>query len=152
MRLDSVEKFVHTGKIKNDLIRDIPGITKPANQGQLERCLTKKAYPDNTYKGHKVTEFNIKLTNNQYMNFHNVHLVFPMKIKKSTNNDTNLDTLLMTIDNFFMHWIREIDIKQYGDKILIRPLINTVDIYKYSDAMLKFEEDDTLKTYQHHLL
>ena len=151
MRLDSIEKFVHTGKIKNDLIRDIPGITKPANQGQLERCLTKKAYPDNTYKGHKVAEFNIKLTNNQYMNFHNVHLVFPLKIKKSTNNDTNLDTSLMTIDNFFVHWIREIDIKQYGDEILIRPLINTVDIYKYSDAMLKFE-GDALKTYQHHLL
>ena len=31
-------------------------------------------------------------------------------------------------------------------------LINTVDIYKYSDAMLKLEEDDTLKTYQHHFL
>ena len=26
------------------------------------------------------------------------------------------------------------------------------DIYKYSDAMLKFEEDDALKTYQHHFL
>ena len=32
------------------------------------------------------------------------------------------------------------------------PLINTVDIYKYSDAMLNFEENDALKTYQHHLL
>ena len=30
-----------------------------------------------------VAEFNVKLTNNQYMNFHNVHLVFPMKIKKA---------------------------------------------------------------------
>ena len=86
------------------------------------------------------------------MNFHNVHLVFPMKIKKSTNNATDLDATLMTVNNFFAHWIKEIDIKQYGDEIPILPLINTVDIYKYSDAMLKFEEDDTLKTYQHHLL
>ena len=29
-RLDSIEKFIHTGKTKNDLIRYIPGITKPA--------------------------------------------------------------------------------------------------------------------------
>ena len=86
------------------------------------------------------------------MNFHNVHLVFPMKTKKSTNNDTDLDTELMTVNNFFAHWIKEIDIKQYGDEIPTLPLINTVDIYKYSDAMLKFEEDDALKTYQHHLL
>ena len=86
------------------------------------------------------------------MNFHNVHLVFPMKIKKSTNNATDLDATLMTVNNFFAHWIKEIDIKQYGDEIPILPLINTVDIYKYSDAMLKFEEDDALKTYQHHLL
>ena len=31
-------------------------------------------------------------------------------------------------------------------------MINTVDIYKYFDAMLKFEEDDAFKTYHHHLL
>ena len=43
-------------------------------------------------------------------------------------------------------------IKQYGDEIPILPLINTVDIYKYSDAMLTLEEDDALKTYQNHLL
>ena len=51
----------------------------------------------------------------------------------------------MTINNFFTHWIKEIDIKQYGDEIPILPLINTVDIYKYSDAILKFEEDDALE-------
>ena len=72
MRLDSIEKFIHSGKTKNVLIRYIPGITKPAYQGQLEGCLTKKAYADDTYKGHKVAEFNVKLTNNQYMNFLNV--------------------------------------------------------------------------------
>ena len=82
-RLDCIEKFIHTRRSKNDLIRYIPGITKPAHQGQLEGTLTKKAYADETWKGHSVAEFNVKLTNNQYMNFHNVHLVFPMKIKKA---------------------------------------------------------------------
>ena len=118
-RLDSIEKFIYTGRSKNDLIRYIAGITKPAYQGQLEGTLTKKAYADNTYKGHGVAEFNVKLTNNQYMNFHNVHLVFPMKIKKSTNSATNLDVTVMTINNFFAHWIKEIDIKGYSDQIPI---------------------------------
>ena len=121
-------------------------------QGQLEETLTKKTYADDTYKGDRVAEFNVQLTNNQYMNFRNVHLIFPMKIKKITNNATNLDATLMTVNNVFVHWIKEIDIKRYGDEIPILPLINTVDIYKYSDAMLKFEEDDALKTYHHHLL
>ena len=85
------------------------------------------------------------------MNFHSVHLVFPTKIKKSTNNATNPNATVMTVNNFFVHWITEIDIKKYGDEIPILPLINTVDINKYSDAMLKFE-DDALKTSQHHLL
>ena len=75
-----------------------------------------------------------------------------MKIKKSTNNATNLDAALMIVNNFFAHSIKEIDLKWYGNKIPISSLINTGDIYKYFDAMLKFEEDDALKTYQHHLL
>ena len=105
--LDSIEKFIHTERSKNDLIRYIyiyiHGITKPAHLGQLEGSLTKKAYADDTYKRHRVAEFNVKLTNNQYMNFHNVHLVFPIKIKKSTNNATNLDATVMADNNLFAH-------------------------------------------------
>ena len=62
---DTYTKFYTTGKTKNDLVRYIPGLTKPAHQGQLDGTLTKKDYADNTYKGLKVAEFNIKLTNNQ---------------------------------------------------------------------------------------
>ena len=62
-RLDSIEKFIHTGRSKTDLIRYIPEITKLAHQDQLEGALTKKAYTDVTYKGHRVAEFNVKLTN-----------------------------------------------------------------------------------------
>ena len=57
----------------------------------------------------------------------------------------------MIVNNFFAHWIKENDIKQCGDEIPILSLINTVDIYKYSDAMPKSKEDGAL-TYQHHLL
>ena len=86
------------------------------------------------------------------MNFHNVHLVFLIKIQRSTNNAANIAATVMIVNSFFQYWIKEIDINRYSDEIPILPLINTVDIYKYSDAMLKFEEDDALKTYQHLLL
>ena len=50
------------------------------------------------------------------------------------------------------HWIKELDIKRYGDDIPILPLTNTVRIYKYSDAILKHMEGDALKTIQNDLL
>ena len=81
-------------------MRYIPSFTKPAHQGQIDGTLTKKAYADDTYKGFKVGEFNIKLTNNQYMNFHNVYLVFPIKIKKSSNVANDLADDVITVNNF----------------------------------------------------
>ena len=86
-------------KQKKDLVRYIPGLTKPAHQGQIDGTLTKKTYADNTYKGLKVAEFNIKLTNNQYMNFQ-VYLIFPVKIKKSSNDANELADDVVTVNNF----------------------------------------------------
>ena len=151
-RFDAYTKFYNTGKTKNDLVRYIPELTKPVHQGQTDGTLTKKAYADDTYKGLKVVEFTIKLTNNQYMNFHNEYLVFPMKILKSFNVANDLADDVITVNNFFAHWIKELDIKRYGDDIPILPLTNTVEIYKYSDAILKHMEGDALKTFQNDLL
>ena len=116
------KNFTILEKEKNDLVRHIPNLVKVklAHQGQLEGTLINKAYVDDTYKGHRVAEFNIKLTNNQYMNFHNVHLVFPVKIKKAQ--------IMMLIFMQRSHWIKEIDIKRCGDDIPILPLTNAVKI------------------------
>ena len=61
-------------------------------------------------------------------------MVFPLRIKKRTNQANHTLALEITVNNFFGHWIREIDIKRYGDDLPILPLTNTVEIYKYSDA------------------
>ena len=151
-RFEAYTKFQNTGKTKNDLVRYIPGLTKPAHQGQIDGTLTKKAYANDTFKGFKVVEFNIKLTNNQYMNFHDVYLLFLMKIKKSSDVANYLADDVITVNNFLAHWIKELDIKRYGDDFSILPLTNTVEIYKYSDAMLKHMENDALTTAQNDLL
>ena len=80
---ENLEKFFETGKASGELVRYLPGLTKPLYQGQLKGTTERKAFADDTYKDLKVAEYTIQLSNNEYMNFHNVHLVFPMKIKKN---------------------------------------------------------------------
>ena len=78
---ENSEKILETGKGSSELVRYLPGLTKPLYQGQLKRTTERKAFADDTYKDLKVAEYTIQLLNNEYMNFHNVHLVFPIKKK-----------------------------------------------------------------------
>ena len=125
---------------------------KPIYQGQIKGTIEKKAYANDTYKDLKTAEFNIQLSSNQYMNFHSVHLVFPMKIKKKTNDANDLANTDITVNNFFAHWIKEIDIKRLGDDTPILPTTNTVEIYKHSDAILKHIPKKALAVIQNDLL
>ena len=58
----------------------------------------------------------------------------------------------ITVNNFFAHWIKEIDIKQLGDDTPILPTTNTVEIYKYSDVILKHMPKKALAVIQNDLL
>ena len=86
------------------------------------------------------------------MNFHNVHLVFPLKIKMKSNNSTNIDSVAITVNNFFAHWIKAINIKRLGGDTPILPTTNTVEIYRYSDAILKHIPKDALGVVEKDLL
>ena len=109
-------------------------------------------YADDTYKDLKTAEFTIQLAANHYMNFHNVHFVFPLKIKKKTNVANNILATQITVNNFFAHWIKEIDIKHLGDNIPVLLTTNTIEIYKYSDAMVKHILKDALEVIENDLL
>ena len=80
-------------------------------QGQLYLRETKRKYVDDTYKNKKVIEFNVQLTKGHYTNFQNVHLCFLLKFKLAADNNNNLAATTVTVNNFFTHWIKEIDIK-----------------------------------------
>ena len=144
-RVDNLEKFFKTGSTPGKLIRYIPGLAKPTYQGQISGTQEKRAYADDTYRDLKIAEFNIQLTADQYMNFHNVHLMFPLRIKKRTSNANNILATEIPVNNSFAHWIKEIDIKRYGDDLPVLPLTNTVEIYKYSYAMLKHVPKEALE-------
>ena len=79
-RLNNVKTLIEKKKAPGQLIRYLPRLAKPLYQGQLKGTLPKKAYADDTYKDLKTAEFTIQLSANQYMNFHSVYLVFPLKI------------------------------------------------------------------------
>ena len=89
---------------------------------------------------------------NTYMDFHDVQLVFRMRIKKSMNNAQNIDDDEIRVNIDGKHWIKEIDIKQYGDDTPILSLTNNVQIYKYSDAMLKHMPKNALEVLRYDLL
>ena len=74
------------------------------------------------------------------MNFHSVHLVFPLKKNNKTNVASDILAGEITVNNFFAHWIKEIDIKHLSDDVPILSTTNTVPIYKYSDRLLKHAE------------
>ena len=86
------------------------------------------------------------------MNFHNVHLGFPLRIKKRTNNSSNILATEIPVNNFFVHWIKKIDIKHYGDDLPVLPLTNTDKIYQYSDAMLKHLPKEALEVIRYNLM
>ena len=151
-KIENFMKLYEQGKGPGELVRYIPGFTKPLFQGQIDGTQEKKAYADDTYKDLKTAEFTIQLSSNHYMNFHNVHLVFPLKIKKKTNNATDIAATEITVNNFFAHWIKEIDIKRLGDDVPVLPTTNTIEIYKYSDAMLKHVPKKALKVIENDLL
>ena len=151
-KADNLQNFVEKGEAEGGLLRYLPGLALPLYQGQIRGTIEKKAFADDTYKDLKTAEFTIHLSANQYMNFHNVHLVFPLKIKAKSNTANNIAATATVVNNFFAHWIKEIDIKRLGDDTPILPTSNTVDIYKYSDAILKHIPTDALKVIKNDLL
>ena len=151
-KVQNLKNFVEDGSAEAGMLEYLPGLAEPKYQGQIKGINERKAYADETYTNLKIAEFNIQLSNNEYMNFHNLEIVFPMKIKKKTDDDDELDATLITVNNFFAHWIKEIEIKKLGDDQPILPTINTVEIYKYSDQILKHLPKDSLKLIEKDLL
>ena len=114
-------------------------------QGMLEDLDTREKVAHPCYKDMEELDFQILLTDNYYVNSSHIHICFPMKIKKSLNEASDIDDDLIRVNNFFAHLIKEISITEYeSDKELI-PTFSPYEIYQYSDSMLKHLPKDALK-------
>ena len=56
-----------------------------------------------------------------------------------------MDAQMMTVNNFFGHWFTDIDIRRYPDGMRILPSYNSVDIYQYSNAQMKYLPEKSVK-------
>ena len=75
------------------------------------------------------------LTDNYYVNPNSMHLCFPMKIKQLSNEANDLDSNLITVNNFFAHLIKEIGVTRCENIKQLIPTFSPYKIYQYFDAM-----------------
>ena len=75
-----------------------------------------------------------------------------MKFKSKANNNCDLAAGTVTVNNVFVHWIRELNIVRYGDERPILPTINTVNVYRYLDELLKYMPKEDLTKMENNLI
>ena len=62
-------------------------------------------------------------------------IVLPIYFKKSA--DKNADVDVVTVNNFFACWLKEIDIRCYPVDVRILPTNKTVEVYNYAAQQIK---------------
>ena len=55
---------------------------------------------------------------------------------------------MITVNNFFARWLKEVDIKRYTDDVRITPTNNTVSITNYSAQIMKHMTNKSLDTFK----
>ena len=71
---------------------------------------TQRQLADSTYTNTQTAEFHVRLAENQSVNLKIVYLCFPIKIRKSSNIANDIDIEMVIVNNFFAHWIKEIEV------------------------------------------
>ena len=117
------------GKVDYSLIRYLPGLANGSRQGQIDSIVPKKAYASTNYTDKETLEFNILLVSNKYTIYISLTIVLPIQIKKAANATADIEGTTITVNTFFAHWLKEVDIKRYPDDISILSTNNIVDIY-----------------------
>ena len=151
-KVKKLKALYDKGQIDADVLRYVPGMNKIMYQGQLNYTETRKAHASSTYTDMEQLEFVIELTADKFLNFSTIELCLPLTFRKRTNKAQALDGNMIPVNNFFTHWVKDVNIKRYGDDIAILPINKTLDIYRYSDTILKHLPDDVLATFLEDLL
>ena len=90
-KVQKIRDLINMGKYDADLAKYIPGLTDLAIQGMLDDIDTREKVAHPSYKDKEQLDFQILLTENYYVNPANIHICFPIKIKKKSNNATDID-------------------------------------------------------------
>ena len=151
-KIQKIRDVINMGKYDADLAKYIPGLLDLAIQGMLDNIDTGQKVANPLYKDMEQLHFQILLTENYYVNPNNIHICFPIKILKKSNNSSDISSDLITVNNFFVHWVKEISITRYGSDKELPPTFSPWEMYQYSDQMLKHLPKDALKTLEKAML
>ena len=143
-----IRDLINMGKYDADLAKYIPGSMDLAIQGMLNDIDTREKVVHPSYKDKEQLDFQILLNENYYVNPANIHICFPIEIKKKSNNSSDIDDDLITANIFFAHRVKKISITKYGSDRELPPTFSPREVYQYSDQMLKHLPADDLKTIQ----
>ena len=144
-KVQKIRDLINMGKYDANLAKYIPGVLELTFQGVLDDIDTREKVAHPSYKDMEQLDFQILLTENYYVNPNSIHICFSIKIKKK-NNAADMDCDLITVNNFFAHWVKEISVTKYGSDKEVPPTFTPWEIYQYSDNMLKHLPSDALKT------
>ena len=107
------------------------------------KTIKQPAHP--SYKDKETFDFQLLLDKNQFKNLNSLHICFPIRFRKLTNATTAMGSMLIPVNNFSAHWIKEIDITKYGTNKQLIPTSTPQEIYQYSDPILKHLPEKSLK-------
>ena len=82
-KVKKIRDLINMGKYDADLAKYIPGLTDLIIQGMLDDIDTKEKTVQPSNKDKEQLDFQILLTENYYVHPANIHLCFPIKIKKN---------------------------------------------------------------------
>ena len=129
-KVDKLGNLRDKGKADTSLARYIPALTDVIRQGQVYSIVPEKAYAAQTYVDQKTLKVNVILAANTHTNYSSMCVVLPIQIMKRTDEKKNTDGTLITANNFFTNWLKEIDIKRYPDEVRVLTTNNAVDMYR----------------------
>ena len=139
-KVDKVWGFLKTVKADGDLSRYFPNILPITRHLQIAGELPGKAYASITYSDKKQLEIILDLTASTCSNYSSMEICLSLKFTKKSSKALQMDTQMMTVNNFFGHWFTDIDIRRYPDDMRVLPTNNSVDIYQYSNAQKKTKQ------------
>ena len=137
LKVKKDSRLIERGIYNADNGRCIPRMLDLVFQRMIAKIMTIEQPPDATYMDKEVLDLELILDNNYYTNLKSLHLCFPIRFRKLSNAAQSLDLALFSVNNFFAHWVMEIDIPAYGTKKCVILTTTPQEIYRYSDTMLK---------------
>lgn len=97
-------------------------------------------------------DFQVLLTDSNYTNLNSMQMCFPIKIKKATHRNVDIGANMITVNNFFPHFVKEISLTKYRNNKRLILTFSLYEICQHSGSMLNHLPKDSLKNLEKTML